>query len=419
MHRWALAATAFALGCAIPSDDREPAAPTEDVPVATEIASPAAPGSGEPFLHVTEDGSVLLSWIEPDGEAAHRLRFARRDGEEWSDPVTIAAGADWFVNWADFPSLVELPGGDLVAHWLQRTGAGTYAYEVRVARSADGGRTWSEAVVPHDDGTETEHGFVSLFPDADGSAGVVWLDGREYAAPAGGEPPADARMTLRFARVGAEGRITSAGQLDDRVCDCCQTDVALTSRGPVVAYRNRSPAEIRDVAVVRRVDGEWTAPALVHADGWEISACPVDGPAVAARGDRMAVAWFTAARDTARVRIAFSEDAGATFGPPVEVDGGAPIGRVDLALLSDGHALVTWLEKVGPDAEIRARRVSPGGTAGPAARVAVASEARAGGFPRMAVSGERVLFAWSRPGEPAEVRVASAPLAAFPSGAGR
>ncbi len=64
----------------------------------------------------------------------------------------------------------------------------------------------------------------------------------------------------------------------------------MTARGPVVAYRDRSVDEVRDIAVVRRVNGTWTTPAVVHDDHWQIAACPVNGPALASRGDTVVIA---------------------------------------------------------------------------------------------------------------------------------
>jgi len=67
--------------------------------------------------------------------------------------------------------------------------------------------------------------------------------------------------------------------------------------------------------VRRHVDGAWANPVATGAEGWEIEGCPVNGPAIAAAGDRVAVAWFTAAGDTPRVRFASSTDGAASFGP--------------------------------------------------------------------------------------------------------
>src|SRR5881396_1736351 len=66
------------------------------------LDSPAAFGSGEPNLYASADGRIYLSWIERSGEKGQSLRFAVRSGTSWSEPQTIAEGANWFVNWADF-----------------------------------------------------------------------------------------------------------------------------------------------------------------------------------------------------------------------------------------------------------------------------------------------------------------------------
>ncbi len=381
---------------------------SEPAPRVRELKTPSLPGSGEPNLCVTPDGRMLLSWIEPAGEKTHRLRFsARAQGGEWSEPRTVAEGSDFFVNWADFPSLAALPDGRLFAQWLARSGPGTYAYDVRIAVSRDGGTSWAPALTPHLDGTPTEHGFVSLFPWDRDRLGVAWLDGRKTAARSGhGHGGTEAEMTLMHTTVGPDGRLGDEVLLDGRVCDCCQTSAVRTERGAIVVYRNRSEKEVRDISFVRYVDGRWSEPQTLAADGWEINGCPVNGPAIAAEGRRAAVAWFAAPGDEPRVRVAFSADAGETWSAPLSVDDGRPIGRVDIVLLPRGGALVSWMEQTTKGAELRARRVSPDGARGPMAVVADSSAARSSGFPRMEAGGGEVVFAWRDPAEPPRVRTA-------------
>lgn len=375
----------------------------------TELESPAAPGSGEPNLALGPNGEVYLSWLEPTDSSTHALRFATLGAEGWSAPMTISEGANFFVNWADFPSLAALPDGSLAAHWLVRSGRRS-EYDIHLARSFDGGATWSAAPTPHRDGTVSEHGFVSLFPEPDGALSAVWLDGRKYAEAGAGEHDPEGEMMLRATTLSAEGVLGEEIALDERTCDCCQTAAALTAEGPVVAYRDRSPEEVRDIALVRRVGGRWSEPVTVHEDGWVISACPVNGPAIAAEGRTVALAWFTAARDTARVLLAFSTDAGATFTAPVEVSDGEPAGRVGVALLPGGSALVSWLERVDGAAEVRVRRVDADGKVGPSLAVATSSGERASGFPRLIRSGGDVVLAWTEPTRPARVRTARATI---------
>jgi len=411
----ALVAGAALAGRIVGADALEPAA-GPFLPSPDSLASPAGAGSTEPTLAVAPDGKVYLSWLEPV-DSSFTLKFSVFERGNWSAPRAIRTGRDFFVNWADFPSIEVWGGGNgmLAAHWLQRTGKGTYAYGVRISMSSDGGRTWGAPIRPHTDTSKTEHGFVSLWRDGN-ALGAVWLDGRKYSKE--GHNPSN-EMALASASYHPDGRVSSHETiLDERVCDCCQTSAAMTATGPIIVYRDRSLDEIRDIYVIRRVDvarnflRRWTTPAPVHRDGWKIAACPVNGPAVDARGNDVAVAWFTAANDSARVKLAFSRNAGETFEAPIRVDGGTPAGRVDVALMPDGSALVTWIERIGGDtAAVRARRVHRTGTSSAPLTIATSSAARASGFPRMAIAGGHVMFAWTEPGRPSRVRVARLALA--------
>jgi hypothetical protein len=373
------------------------------------LASPTGQGAAESNLTVGGDGRVYLSWLEPSADSQVALRFSVLEGDRWSAARDIRVARDFFVNWADFPSLAVRADGRMAAHWLQRFGPASYAYDVRIAQSVDGGRTWQEPAAPHVDRSRTEKGFVTMWPEGDGFA-AVWLDGRNADKA---KPNARQEMMLYASAAVGVARATEV-QLDARTCDCCQTSVAMTRAGPIVAYRDRTDGEIRDIHVVRRVNGVWTAPKAVHDDGWRIDGCPVNGPMLGAVGDRVAIAWFTSANDTPRVNVAFSSDAGATFGPPVQVDKGNPAGRVALALLPDGSALVSWVERgEGSAAVVLARRVRENEGAGPAFTVATSTSARTSGFPRMVVAGDHVYFSWTEPGPPSEVRVGRARVADF------
>lgn len=371
------------------------------------------PGSGEPNLAVLPDGRIALTWFEPAGPAGDALRVAVRDDGTWSAPQTITTGDSFFVNWADFPSLVATPDGRWLVHWLQKVAAAPYAYHVRVAVSHDEGSTWSAPITLHDDASPTEHGFVALVPIDRNEVAATWLDGRETAGNGHASSEAaeggPSTMTVRFGIIGADGVVRGETLLDDMVCDCCQTALARTGRGLVAAYRDRSLDEIRDIAVVRHVQGGWIEPVIVHPDGWHIAACPVNGPALAAGGDTVALVWYTAADDRPRVQIAFSIDGGAEWTAPLVVDDGLPIGRVDVVMLGGGAALVVWLENVAGAAEVRARTVVRGAREpGDSWVVTRSSAARASGFPRVAGSGDELVFAWTEPGVEGGIRVAAA-----------
>lgn len=366
-------------------------APSSQAPSVQNLPAIAGSGSSVPHLARTVAGDVVMSWLEPDEERM-ALRVATLRDDAWESPVTVASGDNWFVNWADFPSVEPIDDTLWAAHWLVKTPGGVYSYNIAVAVSNDAGRTWSVPVTPHDDGTATEHGFVSLFP-WQGAIGALWLDGRNMA---GHGDSHDGGMTLRSASIGNDGAISNPQLVDELVCDCCQTDVTTGEDGPVAVYRNRSDTEVRDIHVVRAIDGRWQANTAVGDDGWKINACPVNGPAIASSGNTMAVAWFTAADDDSQLRMAWSSDDGRSFGNPIDVDVDRPIGRTDIELLDDGSAIVSWLRQ-GADGtgEICLRRVSASGQPGPVQVVATTGASRSAGFPQMLRHGSGLVIAWT------------------------
>ena len=380
-----------------------------------EADSPASGDSREPELYATTDGRIVLSWVEKIAENRYALRAAIRHNNTWFEPSTVAEGDNWFVNWADFPSAIALRDGSLAAHWLVKSGKATYAYNVNIAQSNDGGKTWTQPIVPHRDNTQTEHGFVSLISLPDGRLGAVWLDGRNMKdmKETDDHAPSAASMTLRYAAIDAKGNLSEEAELDNRTCECCQTSAAVTSDGPIAVYRDRSPTEVRDIYIVRQVNGTWTPPQSIHADNWQINGCPVNGPSVAADGRRVVVAWFSSVDDKPQVKAAFSNDSGARFGTPIQVNDGENVGRVDTLLLPDGSALVCWLSGSAQGGEIKVRRVQADGSLGPPAVIAKTDISRSSGFPRMARLGDQVLFAWTEFGKPSHVRTATADISAY------
>jgi hypothetical protein len=301
--------------------------------------------------------------------------------------------------------VLRLADGSLYAHWLQKSGADTYAYDVRLARSTDDGRTWAASFTPHHDNTQTEHGFASLFQTPGAGLGIVWLDGR--AMKGGHDAHGGGDMSVRGAVYDPQGKQMLEGAIDMRVCECCPTTAAVTAEGPIVAYRDRSDSEIRDIYVSRLVSGKWTEPTPVYRDNWRIAACPVNGPALSANGKNVVLAWFTAQADDGRAYVAFSHDSGQSFGKPIRLDDAGTLGRVDVALLDDGSAAATWIEFADGKAQFRMRRIKATGERSPSGTVTGLTATRASGYPRMAHFGGELVFAWTDSSTPSLVKTAS------------
>jgi hypothetical protein len=366
------------------------------------LPSPAPSNSSLSRLVSDEAGQIYLSWVSEENDSA-QLAFSKLTDSGWTTPSVISEGADWFINWADFPVL-SVNNGNMAAHWLRMSASGTYDYDIEASFYDDNNNSWSEARVIHTDGVSAEHGFVSMLPiSKDGTEHtlITWLDGRntkvgdDYGA-----------MTLRAGIFDSSGKTLSEWEVDQRVCDCCQTSSAMTAKGPLVVYRDRSENEIRDISLIRYSDDEWTTPRTVYNDNWQINGCPVNGPAVSARDNQVAVAWFTAKDDTPKVQLALSSDSGDSFSEPVEVAGPETNGRVGTTILDSGAIVVSWIDTSEADAKIMFSVFSAEGKLLDAIEVAETSASRRSGFPIIESVGDSVFVSWTDVSEIPQVKVA-------------
>ncbi len=358
------------------------------------LAPPIGHGAKEPFLHVTQDGRLLMSWTEVN-ITDPSVMIAIFDQGKWTEPRTIINSPDLFLNWADFPSVVSFPDGTLIAHWLQKTGQSSYDYDVQIALSRDDGASWSAPVVPHLDGTSSQHGFVSLVAH-DKNIAAVWLDGRAYDDNLVDDGAFADHMQLRSTILSSDGTASPDVALDASTCSCCQTDAAVAGESLLVVYRDRTPAEVRDIALVRLSEGEWSTPMRVHHDNWVIPGCPVNGPSISAADRNVVVAWFTGTGNIPAVKVAFSDDAGHSFNAVVQIDHGEPLGRVDTLMLEDGTALVSWVELDGPDEKLLVCEVTAAGC-DRTFEITTNSERSSINFPQMAATIEALFIAWTQP----------------------
>jgi hypothetical protein len=364
----------------------------------TPIEAVAAEGSGMYSLETGADGRTYLAWIEPVAEGGHALKFSRLDNDRWQPAREIARGSNWFVNWADHPSVTALADGTLMAHWLVHTGrkSGAYGYGIRVARSSDSGATWRSVFEDGMENVADYAGFMTIAADAGGARAVYLSPVTPDAGEAGHEGHGPERTkTLAAVTFDPTGVAIARQVIDGDVCSCCPIDMALTNEGLVAVYRDHLPGDIRDISITRLEGRGWTGPTRVHEDGWKIGGCPTNGPVVAALGPTIAVAWFTAANDTPRVKLAISGDGGRRFASPVTVDDGRPVGWPGVVLLDDGSAVVSWLERRSEgEGEVLLRRVSAAGAASAPVAIARTGSGRSTGVPQLVREGNRLVVAW-------------------------
>lgn len=354
------------------------------------IESPAAMNSAQPYLFSGE--ATLLSWIENSSDSLYTLKYAELKNEQWDTAKTIATGANWFVNWADFPAIAE-HNGMLMSHYLQMSAAGIYTYDIHMKLGDRSTDTWQDDFILHDDGTKSEHGFVTTIPYKEHSFFVTWLDGRNTVG--GHDHGGSGAMTLRAAEITSAGEKLNETELDVKTCDCCQTSAAITQNGPIVVYRDRSDDEIRDIYITRKTNNVWSEPKAIYNDNWKISGCPVNGPKADAIDDLLAIAWYTGANELPKVNVIFSMDGGKNFGAPIIVDEVFTIGRVDIALISDNDAIVSWVTSNDSKTIIKAQKIMASGDKGKTVVVAELDPSRTSGFPQLEVVKDKAIFAWT------------------------
>ena len=355
------------------------------------VHGPFSLGPGSVPSWMSSEGPPTLLYTSVSGKQAMGLEWSW-EVDSTSSTVHSISGMQLLLNWADFPASAGLEDGTQLIAWLVSEPAHAHSYGTRFMLVPPGATTLSESVSKarplEEHRGPGEHGFVSLAPLDESRFLALWLDGRAAGEHGAGDTRVYARTIDRAGALGPELVV------DPRACSCCPTSMVRLADGThLAAWRDRSDAEVRDVALGRFDGARWSEPELLHADGWKIDGCPVNGPRLAASAARVAAAWYTGADGS--VRASFADAGGRRFGAPIRVDDGSPEGRGDLAFLPDGSLLVGWMEHEPARSSWRVRRVSPDGTLGPALVVAHVSSERASGFLRMTSDAEGVLLAYT------------------------
>lgn len=392
----------FAASLVLAACGRETPAPASQAGEATGLLPwnlPAPPGSMAPDLVVGPRGRVALSWLNVESGRRTLLQYAELGVQDrWEGPLTIAVGNSFMANAVDTPHIAIADDHALWVQYLQRQPEGGYG--VRLTTSRSGGMNWSDPIAVNDDSVAAEHGFAALWPAGSDRIGIAWLDGRDAGGEGEGHDDGHAHAgatALRAATFGPDLQRAGETVVDARSCDCCSTAVARTPDGVVLAYRDRDENEIRDIATVAFDGKRWSAPRPVHADGWHMEGCPVNGPSIAADGDDVVLGWFTGANDEPRVQLARSEDGGAHFGAPLVLERGKQVdGRVAVALDGD-NAWALWLREEFGGASLWLARLAPD-LSRERERIKVATlkaHGIAAGYPKLALRDGTAYIVWT------------------------
>ena len=347
--------------------------------------------NAQPSL-VSNNGSLSLTWISSDDDMNANLNFRQFKDENWTNTQTLAIGSDWFINWADFPTHA-ISGDQVLTSYLKKSASGTYTYDVFLSLHKLSGEKIKEDFILNTDGFKAEHGFVSIVAKDNEGFLISWLDGRNTVEKDinGNHKP----MTIRFAEITNAGDIINEVELDSSVCDCCQTSITYTDKGPVVVYRDRSEEEVRDIYVTRNINDEWETPIPVHNDGWIIYGCPVNGPKVVSNSNNLALSWFTVSNGKPTVNLSFSESYGSSFGSPIKINDLNAIGRVDAAFLNEKEVIVSYMEGDDIGTYLRIKKVSIDGKVSEPITVSKIDSGRGTGVPQLEILDNEIFIVWT------------------------
>ncbi len=307
-----------------------------------------------PAVAVDGKGRVLLAWASQTGDLERTLTLATSSdgGKTFEPPVawrkvpiyryaSKSKGKEVMYSTHVLPRLA-VNGDAIDLGWVEAIDGGP-SVVYQVARSVDGGRSFSEPVRVHG-GEAVKPGFTAMSSGPDGSVLCAWLDGRAKGPkPFASVRPADSE--------GFEpDQMVFDGPDGKGVCPCCDVAVTQAPNGSrFVAFRN-SEAGNRDIFVSRTRPGAagFSIPVPVGLDHWKLDGCPHDGPSLAVVADRLHVVWMDAHSGKNRVYQASSPTTELDFAARelAPASAGAQ-GHPRLAATPNGQLLAVWDESIG------------------------------------------------------------------------
>jgi hypothetical protein len=328
---------------------------------------------------------VAVAWgASAAGKSADVFVAVSRDGgRTFGAPVQVNTVPGEARLGGELPPRVALsPSGsadpEIAVLWTAR-GKIT---ELKMARSRDGGRTFDRPIALQSRGAPGDRGWAALALDADAVAHAIWVDHRGLAGEGGGHAHHGAGATDGVAMAqkssvyyaATKPASASERELTRGVCYCCKTAMAIGPDGTIyAAWRHVYPGNLRDIAVSVSRDGgrSFAAPARVSRDGWEITGCPDDGPAMAVDATGLVhLIWPTVigSRDAPEGALFYATTRdGRVFSPRVRVPtlGSLKPSHPQIAVDDGGRVVVAWDELMGGKrvAAVRQIRRGPDGHA--------------------------------------------------------
>lgn len=306
------------------------------------------PGSGD-----MQENGQLAGFVTATIELpALRPMGQRFDAGPPSTPVAPGRGAQWE------PALAVGPNGVVYATWTDLRGGHESPY---IARSTDGGTTWSEPVQAGDGGVrpfdQTGNQYaVKLASAPNGSLHLVWADFRHQSWDIYSRAMKEWKTWSKSVRVD-HSPCSQEGFPGENLE---QEPVVTTLRdGTVIAAWSDARGTKADRRI--RIARSFTAGATWVGDGYANTNPNYEAhewsPAIAASadGNSIGLAWQDHRTGWNQIFLAFSSDGGSSFRPAIRVvPSNTEQWQPTLAFAPDGRVGVAWSEGIaGGERRIR------------------------------------------------------------------
>jgi hypothetical protein len=291
-----------------------------------------------PIVAATVTGGLYLLGVEKTGLA---LRMSHDGGEHWMPATTLSAPGSTVTTSAENAPQLAARGMYAFALWQQKSSTGET--QLMEARSTGMGTQPPVTTVVTDKPVtdKSYSGFATLAVAPNGDVYAAWLDGRDNTSASTGT------FNVYLARSTDHGATFHHNiKVATLACPCCRPSVAISADGKVyVVYRHVYTDNERDIAVATSTDhGEhFSPPVRIANDRWKLFGCPESGPVAAAQGNKLIVAWYTAAGGNPGIRLTASHDGGKTFSKELSVSGGIEgANHPYLSMADDGTVAIVF-----------------------------------------------------------------------------
>lgn len=221
-------------------------------------------------------------WVATAREGHVRLRHSDDLGKHFSAAVEVNHTAEKIdAHGENHPGVLVAADKTIYVVWTHPL-AQRWTSEVRFARSTDGGKSFFKPVTLSGNDPNGSRGFATLAVAGNDEPVVAWIDNGDVNASKVPGKPHEASLDYSWSNDDGTTFVASR-RMPGRSCECCRIALVREPDGRVAAlFRGVHGDNIRDHSfAVLGTDGKPDHPARVTFGGWQVAACPEQGPGLA------------------------------------------------------------------------------------------------------------------------------------------